>query len=278
MQFDKTYSGRTYKMLNGETYVINKYGKMASASVTTGIVAMVTLTGWVFTTDQGNKMYQTNGDRFIDLADGWELVEYNYSNYSASQAQRYVNQIIKNNQHILCNNLLCARFATRLTDQERVRLYELQQRLQERNDQLQNDGLCANQKTSYPQGYADLAGYLQSFMSSYESSIGVVISTTAIIVISAAVVASLSTAAYFAYRYLAQESENDVKWSDELTRTLTSKLTEEEYAQLKEETQGIVTKSKIKQSLRTISTTAKIAIAAGVGFIIYSFIMAKKQQ
>ena len=54
----------------------------------------------------------------------------------------------------------------------------------------------------------------------------------------------------FLYKKLAEESEQDVKYSKELTATLVSKLTEEEYQQLMDETAGLLTKSKIKQLVR----------------------------
>ncbi len=196
-------------------------------------------------------LLQTTGNLWI-LCDtqgtsDWLLTENStkISGKSQSQAQAFVNTIISNNRHILSNNLLCARFADRLTKKEQTTLYNLQYRLQERNSSLQNDSLVTNQHTGTPAGYKELQSYLSAFMNG--EKIGVVWS--AVIIISAVVIASLSTAAWFAYKYYAAQSEDDVKYSDELTKTLLSKLTEEEYNQLMAETKGIVTKATIKARL-----------------------------
>lgn len=277
MVFNSTYAGKAYSMVDGEVYVINSFGNMAYAGANYGSTVTVSLTGYIYTTAKGTKMYQTTTGGYIDLNDGWSSVKSDVY-YSSADAQTYVNKVIKDNQHILCNNLLCARFSSRLTTAQRAQLYNLQSRLESRNTQLKTDGLVTNQQSSYPAGYAQFGDYLSDFMRNYNVGVGLVLSTTAIIVISAVVVASLSTAAYFAYKYMASESEKDVKFSDELTKTLTSKLTAGEYEQLKEETAGIVTKAKIRQQLSNLGWGARIAIAAVAGYAIYRFIMNRKSN
>ena len=100
-------------------------------------------------------------------------------------------------------------------------------------------------------------------------TIGVAVSTIIWILIAAAVVAGLGTAAYYAYKSLADESEVDAKFSEELTRTLTSKLTEKEYQQLLDETKGLLTKSKIKQLVRTSANWLTVVALVCGGFIAY---------
>lgn len=182
--------------------------------------------------------------------------------YSASAAQKLVDTIINNNKTIIACNLFCARFADKLTQDQRVQVVELQKRLLKRNAALQNDGLCEGLETNYPAGYAQLQPYLDKLMQS--QGVG---SVTVSIIVAAVVIASLSTAAYFAYKYYASESEDDVKYSKELTETLMAKLTPEEYEQLKKETAGIVTKARIKQTLSTIGGELKVLglVAAAIG-------------
>lgn len=270
---------------SGKYYAGSKYYTMTDGSLSfnvfaalDGRAAIVTqqLTGYYFQ-QSGKTYYQTTTNVFIDLADGWEYTGYSpLAAYSTRDAQYFVDKVIKGNQHVLKNNLVCARFANRLTEDEQLMLYQLQSRMSKRNDQLASDGLCVQQKISSPPGYNDLSNHLQSFMNAYASgeSIGLVISTSTII-IAAVVIGSLATAAYFAYKYLASEAEKDVKFSDDLTRTLLSRLTPEEYEQLMRETQGIVTKSKILSSIGGGLGLLKWGLLAVAGFVVYRTIKKK---
>lgn len=206
----------------------------------------------------------------INTADGNSWTAYKDAvsklSYSQTDAQKYVNKVIECNKQIIANNILCARFANRLTAQQKNTLYNLQKRLDSRNNSLLKDGMVQNVTTDYPQGYVYLQSYLDSFMAS--GGVGSV-SITVTIVIAAVVIASLSTAAYFAYKSYATEAEQDLKYSKSLTAALTSKLTEAEYKQLMDETKGILTKAKILSSLKG-SNKALLAIAAALGcYFIY---------
>ena len=265
MTFDAKYAGHVYGMVNGEVYALRSDGRFAYAGAYQNKMVTVTLTGYCATGISGNIGYQTIGGGYIFLKDGWQDMGA-IMQYSQSQAQALVNKIINNNKVIIQNNILCARFADKLTADEKTQLYDLQTSLQERNAAIQAQGVCTNIQTSYPQGYV----YLQSYLDTFMASGGVGISTAVIIIISAVVIASLSTAAYFAYKSYADQSEKDVKYSKELTQILTSRLTEEEYNQLLAETKGIVTKARIKQTLSTTSNIIWIGLAAVGGYFIYS--------
>lgn len=279
MKFYATYAGHLYSMVGGLVYQKNIYGKYVNVSVQlnnqqAGVVS-VALTGYAVTTQKGNTLYQTTSGGYIDLKEGWTDKGTTYiSQYTQTQAQALVNKIIANNKTIIQNNILCARFADKLTADEKIRLYDLQDRLQSRNTALANEGVTTNIQTSYPAGYAYLESYLDAFMATG----GVGMSTAVIIVVSAVVIASLSTAAYFAYKSFADESAQDVKYSKELTATLTSKLTEEEYQQLLKETKGIVTKARIRQSLSSTSNVVMFGLAAAGGYFIYKFFKNKKKK
>ena len=270
MRFEKSIAGLNYKATSQDAviYTLRSDGLFAG----TGAVLdgsngseVVTATGWVTTSRSGNPMTQIVSGEWICVWDGWTPLD-KVQIYSTKQAQKFVDTITANNQRILENNLVCARFAHKLTSAQQKQLYNLQARMNTRNESLLRDGLVKTETTAAPEGYADLQSYLDSFMSRGVGSV------TVAIVITAAVIASLATAAYFCYRYYARESEQDVKFSDELTKTLTSKLTPEEYEQLMEETKGIVTKAKIKARFRTSAKWAIIAAAAlAAGFILKKF-------
>lgn len=226
--------------------------------------------------------YQVGGVQYLQTTTGLYIyVDYSESNlawsvqenatrpktYSTAQAQSVVDTILTNNQIILCNNLLCARFANKLTEKQRNDVRSLQERLQQRNSALQAEGLVRVDSTGVPGGYAEMSPYLERLMSG--EAIG--FATWVTIIIYATVIAGLGTAAYYGYKALADESERDVKYSKELTKILTSKLTDEEYQQLLNETKGIVTKAKIKSTLGSYWDVVKWAAIGFAGYTAYKF-------
>ena len=188
--------------------------------------------------------------------------------YTATDAERLVQKIIHNNIQIVQNNLVCARYASKFTNEQQELIRELQNRADMRKDALIKSGLCENVQTSYPKGYSDLSGYLDALMQG--NAIG--IATWVVVVIAATVIAATATAAYFAYKELADQSEKDVKYSKELTAVLTEKLTAEEYQQLLDETKGIVTKSRLKQAIGSYGRVLWIVGALVAGAFAYKFL------
>lgn len=281
MKFNSKYAGQYYTLQGGEVYVLRGDGKFAYAAANTASNIVVQLTGY-YKQGTSSLMYQTTQDGWIKLSDGWQNTGYApIRQYTAKDAEYYVNQVIRNNAHILENNLFCARFASKLNDDEQYELYRLQSALQARNERIVNDGLCTDIKVSSPPGYSKLDGYLNQFMQAYANGAEIngvgVISTTAIIVVSCIVVASLATAAYFAYKAFAAESERDVKYSDELTKTLLNKLTPEEYEQLKRETNGIVTKTRLSSRFSGAFGLLKWGAVIAGGLLVYKYIKDKKK-
>lgn len=275
--FNSKYAGQYYQATNGEVFTRTSDGVFKYTGVYSGSVVVQQLTGYYEVSRIGNTMYQTTSGGWINLNSGWNYQAYApIRMYSAKDAQYYVNLLIKNNARILENNLLCARFADKLNQSERDTLRNLQSRLDGRNQELLNNGLVAEQKVSSPPGYADLNGYLQSFMSSVDG-VGVVISTSTLVVV-AIVVASLATAAYFAFRALYAESADDVKYSDELTKALLEKLTPEEYQQLMKETRGIVTKSKLNAKFGGALSILKWGLLAASGLLVYNYFRKGNKQ
>ena len=66
-----------------------------------------------------------------------------------------------------------------------------------------------------------------------------------------------------------------MKFSEELTKTLMAKLTPEEYEQLKRETQGIVTKSKLLGKFGGAMSALKLGLIAAAGVLVYNGIKKK---
>ena len=268
MTFNVTYAGKVYRMQNGVVYALRPDGKFAAAYAEQDRTVQVTLTGYKETGASGKTGYQTKSGGYIFLEDGWELIgTVAIAQYSQTQAQALVDKIIKNNKQILRCNLLCARYASKLTDSQKADVRDLQSRLQARNNALQAGGLTDRVQTGYPAEYAELSGYLDALMAG--ETIGV--APIVWIVIACTVIASLGTAAYYAYKSLADESEADAKFSADLTKVLQSKLTEEEYQQLLDETKGLLTKSKIKQLVRTSVNWLSIAAFVAAGIVAYKF-------
>ena len=269
MNFNVTYAGKVYRMHNGVVYTLRPDGNMGAAYADVERETQVTLTGYTAVSARGNLHYQTTTGGYIYLPDGWQEVgTVAVAQYSQSQAQALVNKIIKNNETILRGNLLCARYASRFSEQQQAQIRDLQNRLTARNNALQAGGLTQNIRTGYPAEYAELSGYLDALMQG--NAIG--IATWVVVVIAATVIAATATAAYFAYKSLADESERDVKYSQELTKSLVSKLTPEEYQQLLDETKGMLTKTKIKSLVSGgIGSLKWVAIAAGA-YVIYKVI------
>lgn len=276
-QYNSKYRGQWYRMVDGEIFVEIQLLKFATANPLTGKEVAVQLTGYYKISAMGNTMYQCTNGGFVNLSSGWIYEAYSpLSSGSTKDAQRYVNGVIKNNARIYENNLICARFADKLTIDEKDQVRSLQSRLEQRNGQLLDSGLVDNQKTGTPPGYNQLAGYLNALMNN--QSIGLVISTTTALVIGAVVVAAVSAAAYFACRAMFNESEEDVRFSDELTKKLTEALTEEEYRQLLTETQGIVTKAKIKAKFGNMTNLLKWGLIGLGAYAVYKAVKARRSQ
>ncbi|MDY0142640.1 MAG: hypothetical protein RBR97_12180 [Bacteroidales bacterium] len=228
------------------------------------------LTGWRTSTNVCQISSNTNLGVVASL--NWNLSDEVIPK-TQGQAQDVVNTIIKNNRTIVENNLLCARFSNKLTTSQTQLLAQLQLRLERRNTALIESGCLTSISESYPKGYVNFASNLNSVVG--KETIGAVVTT---IIIVAIVVASLSTAAYFAYQAYAKESIDDVKFSDDLTKTLLSKLTAEEYEQLRQETGGLITKAKLSAKFSGVFGTVKTFGLIGIGaFLVYKLLTRNKQ-
>ncbi len=272
--FLKEYAGAKFKSIASNFSILYLGSSLGGYNIETYLYPpqkTVTTTGMVY--------YQSEDIIYLQIAEAptlyiqldrnnieWQGVSKSNATYTQAQAQDLVNSIIRNNQYILNNNLLCARFANKLTKEQRKILYNLQKRLQERDTALREGEVFSQMGEGYPEGYSEFSSELESFMSN--PGIGVVVSSTAVLIISAIVVASLSTAAYFAYQAYFKESEQDVKYSRELTESLKNKLTEAEYQQLLQETAGLLTRQKISQQIASLGGNLRNLLLVGLGLLV----------
>ena len=289
LKYDETIAGATLKC--------NKTGGYANLAAENSASNIIYWTVAGDTYKCTGYYYQSNGITYVQTTDG-KYVAMNLSStddkarlqfaqasttnttvqteqmVSVKETQAVVNDIIKNDFHITENNLFCARFAHHLTASEKRLVYDLQKRVEKRNNALSTADFLNNVQSAYPAGYGEWSPYLEKLMKAQggTAGVGVAVSTIIIIVVVAVVVAAISYSLYRTYKTFSDESAQDVKFSDDLTKTLSEKLTAEEYKQLMEETQGIVTKAKIRQRFGGwTKAISYVAIAIGV-FAAYKFL------
>lgn len=231
-------------------------------TVPTGTI--VTLSGWY----DGNKYYIVEYPNYYISIGEWAQID-DAAAISLSQSQNIINKLLKNNQYIFENNLLLARYSSRLNSQEKTTLYNLQKRLENRDNLLREADVFSALEEARVMGYSNYQNYLNQFMAS--GGVGLVISTTTAIIIGAVVVASLSTTAYFAFSALYEESVKDVELSREMLKVFEKyNMSEEDIAVIEEETQGIVSKAVLLEKINTTFGNIKtIVIGAALAYVGY---------
>lgn len=267
LKYEPSYAGAKLTAVRDGAQAATGYHDHATVySVPKGSYYILTGYGW-YDGEYTNYLQTTNGmyipiNTLAGNENSWQITTgyTKLPTYSTKQAQSLVDQIMQANRLILCNNLLCARYANKLTQAQRQQVRELQTRLEARNKALQDDNLVQVTETNYPAGYDDLSPYLERLMAG--EAIGLAVTTWIVI---GCIVVGASVAAYYTYKHFADEAAQDVKYSKELTKILTSKLTEEEYQQLLNETRGIVTKKRIFAALGSLNW--KTALIAGAGIL-----------
>ena len=211
---------------------------------------------------------------FINNPQNWRTVPISQS----SEASSVIDELIRNNQTILERNLFCARAISLLEShgiavpqRHRQMLFELQTRLNERNSQLANSTFLRNHQTGEPEQLTAYQQHLQNFMRN--PGIGLVLSTTAVIIIAVTFLAAYTGVIVMIFRPLRNQSTVDIGLSAELTRELANALPRELYDQLMREiadNQRVVDRAIAGASFwgrarGFFSGTAITLIAGGVG-------------
>ncbi len=268
--FDKEKSGKKVTSLNNGATIVDFYtgNKVSVANKGNEYI----LTGWYSTSGvefATKKIYQIANNNYdaVDINLNFSISDNKYSNITDQDAQNVVNELLNYDQRIYENNLLCARFADKLTEGQKKDLYKLQFNLAQRNSAVENgSGMLTNFTTDDPEGYYVYKNNLTQFMENY-GKVGFPLTLTVILIISAVVIVGSGVATYFAYKSYRDEAKNDVKYSDALTKSLVEKLTDEEFEQLKNETAGLISKAILKERLGNIGSNIKKYLYIGAGIL-----------
>lgn len=285
---EKLYAIRTAEIgLNAPEPAGNGKYKIVSVNFKAGTTVL--LTGRAIEFGDGKIAFQI---RYGDKGWGYILEEnmndwryHSLVNHSETDSvQKAVNEILKNNQHILENNLLCARMISlydkkgiAVPKEHRQLLYNLQARLQNRNTEIKKQATEVQEAQS-----PNFNGYgtdLQNFMQN--PKIGLIISTTLAIVIIAVLVILTGTTAYLLFDKFRSESKQDIKYSDELTLELKKYLPADVYNQLIKENKANADQfNKIidKASGKGMLKTAGYAAAGVLGFMFLTNVFANSQK
>ena len=184
---------------------------------------------------------------------------------ATGNAQSIINEIIANNKRIFENNLFAARFRHYLTIEDAKLVQGLQYRLERRNQQLQDEYFIQSYQTVSVPGFDQFQTELKSLMA---ANIGAVPLVPILALVGKVVIAaSVVTVAYWAYKAFYNESKDDVKFSDDLTKKIKDKLTAEEWSQLERETGGMVTKARMNEKLKSFGNVTTFIIIAAIGFV-----------
>jgi len=199
-----------------------------------------------------------------------------------SGAKNLMEALIANNKSILENNLLCSRVITILNSRNvsipieyKKNLYGLQGRLTARNEKILTSPFIDTKQTAAPAAFNKYQPDLNSFMNS--PGIGVV-PVVAAIVVYVVVPILVSAIIYLIFSNLHKESKTDVVYSKELTNTLISKLTPDEYQQLLAENEANAKKIDDNASGASLLKTAKYLAIGFIGFTVIDKFISKRNQ
>lgn len=214
-----------------------------SVDVSGNSIPSIILTGRYLTSISGNIAYQcifNNGSYgyiWEDNAPCWSKT--NPMNSDAVPVQNILNELISYNQSILESNLLCARIIGYCQDNGialpasgRTDLYNLQTRLNARNDKIKNSGYVEQVKEDQSPNFNVYNDALVNFMQNPGiSGIGV-IPVLVYVVVSAIVLAATAYLAIDVYKQLHTEAKADFAYSNDLTAQLVKFLPPDTYKQL----------------------------------------------
>ena len=206
-------------------------------------IPSIILTGRMLVSASGNAAYQcifsdgSYGYIWEDNASCWSKT--NPENTDAVPVQNILNELIGFNQSILEGNLLCARIIEYCQDNGialpangRTDLYNLQLRLNTRNDKIKSSGYVEQIKEDQSPNFNTYNDALVSFMQNPGSSGIGIIPVLVYVVVSAIVLAATAYLAIDVYKQLHAEAKADFGFSNDLTAQLVKFLPPDTYKQL----------------------------------------------
>lgn len=229
---------------------------------------VVTLTGWYFFIQDYTCYYIVEYPGYYINIESWSVTGTIQAKTQA-QAQSLINELLKNNQYIFENNLLLARYANRLNLSEKNTLYGLQKRLEQRDNMLRESDVFSEMQEARIIGYSNYESYLNQFMRSHKQGVGIAATTLMAIIVGVAVVSSLATAAYYAFKAAYEESKQDVELSRKMLQIFEKyQMSEEDIAIIQQETQGIVTKRVLMEKINNWLGNSKMLIVGGLAVLL----------
>jgi len=189
-------------------------------------------------------------------------------NLPVSKVQSAINETLYNNGVIYCNNALCSAVINRCQEQNidipaaKIKdVLNLQIRLEDRNEAIAR----AVKQTTYHTFDNSLDGEIQKMWDNNYNKIGIIITTTVLIISAIVVIAMLSGIIWLLYQKYHPESKVDLKYSDDLTADLLKYLPKDVYDRLMKENkkfQDIANRAIQNQAgLGTIKTIGIAALA-----------------
>lgn len=228
--------------------------------------------------------YSTDGYGYIlqENMNDWKFS--NLINAGATKSvQAELNELIQNHQIILENNLLCARIIKvaetnniTVPTHLRKKLYDLQIRLQDRNNELKKHPDITEYQEATSPNFSRYNSILQDFMNN--PKIGVVISTTVAIVIAVTIFVLSGSTAYLIIRTLTAKSKEDIKYSDKLLNDLKQYLPEPVFNQLIKENEKNAdqfARSANRGSISSTIRTVGYGLAGILGFMFLTNLLNK---
>lgn len=226
------------------------YGNGTYHGVEFGVNAgtIATLTGRAKWLADGRYLLQVSYLNSWGYIDNKYMSDWRYVNLintsETYSAQNSLNELIKNNMHILENNLACARIIDELKrdgrlipSQHKQKLYDLHYRLLNRDQELKK----SNAITEFKEGTSPTLGrygqQLYDFMTN--PRIGeIVITTTVAVITIATIIVFVGATTWLLINRMNKESRVDFKYSDELLADLIKYLPPEVRNKLFAENKG----------------------------------------
>lgn len=261
-------------------------GRYSVSGVGISVGSKLTLTGRYFTTD--NDMFiqavlnENNQSGYIVRSEAENYTDEQLPE-NVAKAQNIFDELITYHQDILENNLLCARAIELMNEKGatvpndyKKRLYDLQNNLVARNNQIKNSGYITEAEEAASPNFSVYNKALVTFM----NNPGIGLAPVVIYIIVLGVVALGSAlAAYGLFKKLHTSAKIDMKYSDNLTADLVRYLPEEVYTELMAEN-----KANVKQWQKAVNAAGSRgwlsvlkygAIGFGSIYLIDKFIIKK---
>ena len=244
-------------------------------------------TGYYRALNSSVKAYQlfggTDENRWVILSSELKNFE-KYPTKSGYVAQDTMNELVANNLHILKNQLMCAKIINeigasypdvRIPEAYGQQMADLQRRLNARQSfVMENSGILKISTTSTDSLADKNSLYALQQIEKMFPAIGVVVSTTVVVVTSIIVTALAGTVIWALYSKYHTESKTDIKYSDKLVEDLKKYLPAEVYERLQKE--NAENAKKFNQLIDSASGRGILKTVSYVGAGLIGFLLINK--